>query len=416
MDVVDQVVRPDPAGVLVEAHGPEGHHLAFRVGVHVRQRLQVLGGNSGFLDRALEGIGLDEGGELVEADIGPGVGLSRVLRLLLQRVGGAQPVADVLGAVGEPDMPVDEVLVDRAALDDVVGDVVEDEQVALRLEHHGNVGEVEAAVLEGREHGDLDLGRAESAVGDPRPEHRMHLGHVRAPEHESVRGLDVVIAAHRLIHAEGAHEAHHGRRHAVAGVGVDVVGAEPGLEQLVRGVAFPDRPLAGAEHADGARPLGLQGGLELLRHDVERLVPADRLELALLVVLAILHAQQWLGEAVAAVHDLRQEVALHAVDAAIDLGLDIAVGGDHLAVAGCHHHPAPGAAETAGRLVPLEAGHVRFGDEVAGGAEDRQADGRSGDGGGIGLGEFTAGEFHQASPVWLPSTVNAGGSGSSRIS
>ncbi|MNP12744.1 hypothetical protein D3C76_1049940 [compost metagenome] len=210
----------------------------------------------------------------------------------------------------------------------------------------------------------------------------------------------------------------------MAGVGVDVVGAEAGLEQLVRRVAFPHRPLPGAEHAHRGRSLGLESGLELLLHDVEGLVPADRLELALLVVLAILHAQQRVGQAVAAVHDLRQEIALHAVDPAVYLGLDVAVGGDHLAVAGGDHHAAAGAAEAAGGLVPVEAGHVRLGDQVGGAAEYRQAGRCRRDGGGIGLGEFTASQFHQAPPAGTLAAGRAdaslcsgsGSSGDSRIS
>jgi hypothetical protein len=91
---------------------------------------------------------------------------------------------------------------------------------------------------------------AQAAVGDARPQDRVHLGHVRAPQHEGVGVLDVVVAAHRLVDAEGAHEAGNRRGHAVAGVGVEVVGAEAGLHQLGGGVAFPDRPLAGAEHGD----------------------------------------------------------------------------------------------------------------------------------------------------------------------
>jgi hypothetical protein len=89
----------------------------------------------------------------------------------------------------------------------------------------------------------------------------VHLGHVRAPQHEGVGLLDVVVAAHRLVDAEGAHEAGHRRGHAVAGVGVEVVGAEAGLHQLGGGIAFPDRPLAGAEHGDGARPLAFSAAL-----------------------------------------------------------------------------------------------------------------------------------------------------------
>ncbi|MNV83643.1 hypothetical protein D3C71_1774600 [compost metagenome] len=41
MDVVDQVVGPDPTGMLVETHGPERHDLAFRVGIEFSQGLEA---------------------------------------------------------------------------------------------------------------------------------------------------------------------------------------------------------------------------------------------------------------------------------------------------------------------------------------------------------------------------------------
>ena len=184
--------------------------------------------------------------------------LARAGRLLFQRMFGAQAVSDVGLAALEQGMPVDEVLVDPAGLDDVVGDGVEDVEVGLRLEHHADIGEVERAVLEGRQHGDADVRRAQAPIGDPGPQDRVHLGHVRAPQHERVGGLDVVVAAHRLVDAEGAHEADRGRRHAVARVGIEIVGAEARLHQLQCGIAFPDRPLPGAEHADAARAALLQ--------------------------------------------------------------------------------------------------------------------------------------------------------------
>ena len=83
----------------------------------------------------------------------------------------------------------------------------------------------------------------------------MHLCHVRAPQHESIGDFEVVVATHRLVHPERPHEAHSSRRHAMARVRIEIVGAETGLEQLVRRVAFPDRPLARPEHADAARSL-----------------------------------------------------------------------------------------------------------------------------------------------------------------
>ena len=325
--------------------------------------------------------------------VGRVVRLGGAGRFLLQRMLGAQAVADVGLAALEHRMLGDEVLVHPAGLDDVVGDGVEQIEIGLRLEHHADVGEIERAVLEGRQHRDAHMRRAQPPVGDPRPQDRMHLGHVRAPQHERVRGLDVVVAAHRLVDAEGAHEARHRRRHAVARVGVDVVGAEAGLEQLERGVAFPDRPLPGAEHADAARAALLQRVLELLRHDVEGFVPRDRRELAVLVVFAVGLAQHRLRQAVMAVHDLGEEIALHAVEAAIDLRLDVAVGGDHAVVLGRHHDAAAGAAEPARRLVPFQFARAALGDEVGGGSGGRHAAGRGRHRGGLELENLTAVEF-----------------------
>ena len=65
-----------------------------------------------------------------------------------------------------------------------------------------------------------------------------------------------------------------------------------------------------------------------------------------------------------AVHDLGQEIALDAVEAAVDFGFDVAVGGDHAAILGRDHDAAAGAAEPARRLVPFQFGDCAFGDEI----------------------------------------------------
>ena len=247
-------------------------------------------------------------------------------------------------------MVVDEFGVDPARLDDVVGDVIEDREVGARLEYDRDVGEVHAAMREGRQHRDLDMRVAEPAIGETRPQDRMHLGHVRAPQHEGIGVLEIVVAAHRLVHAEGAHEGIGRRGHAVAGVGVEIVGAKAGAHQLGRGIALENRPLAGAEHADGCRPLFLQHPLQPIGHDAERLVPGDRFELAILVVSAVALAHQRRRQPVGAVHDLGKEIPFDAVEAAIDFGLRVAMGCDHLAVLDPDHDAATGAAEAAGRL------------------------------------------------------------------
>ncbi len=206
---------------------------------------------------------------------------------------GAQTVADVGSAALEVDVLVNEVPVDPVMLDNIAGDVVKDGQIGLGREHDRQVGQIEAAVLKGGEHCHLDIGCAQPAIGHPSPENRVHLCHVGTPQHERISAFHVVVAAHGLVHAEGAHEPRRRRSHAVPGVGVDVVGAETGLIELCGGIALPHRPLARAEHTDGRGSLFPQSLLELLLHDVEGAVPTDGSEIAAFVESSVLHAQQW---------------------------------------------------------------------------------------------------------------------------
>mgnify|MGYP000524124748 CR=1 FL=1 len=64
---------------------------------------------------------------------------------------------------------------------------------------------------------------AQAPVCKACPEDRVHLRHVGAPEHEGIGVLEIVVAAHRFIHAEGPHEGIRGGCHAMAGIGVEVV-------------------------------------------------------------------------------------------------------------------------------------------------------------------------------------------------
>jgi len=273
MNVVDEIVAPDATRVLVEAHGPEAGDLGLRIGIKFGQSLDLVRRHAGNLRRLLDRVFGNERGVFVERHIGRVIGLGGAFGGLLQGMFGTKAVADIGLAAPERGVLGDEVLVDAARLDDVVGDGVEDCQIGLRFEDDAKVGEVEGTVLEGRHHRDADMRIAQAPVGDARPQQRMHLRHVRAPQHKGVGSFDIVIAAHRLVDAEGAHEARDRRRHPVARIGIDIVAAEAGLEQLGRGIALSDRPLAGAEHADAARTALLQCILELDRHDVESFVP-----------------------------------------------------------------------------------------------------------------------------------------------
>jgi hypothetical protein len=276
-----------------------------------------------------------------------------------------------------------------------MGDEVEDREVGVGREDDVEVGELVAAMLVGRQHRDPDVRVLQAPVGDPGPEDRVHLGHVRAPHDEGVGVLAVVVAAHRLVHAEAAHESGHRGGHAVARVRVEVVRAEAGLVELRRGVALPDRPLARAEHADRGRAALAERLLPLLGHDVERFLPRHRRELAVLVVLAVLLPQERGLQAIRAVHDLGEEVPLHAVQAAVHLGLGVALGRDHASVLHADEYPAARAAEAAGGLVPADLVRRRA---LRGGVLRGQADPRRGGrcSGGVRLHELASVDRHGA--------------------
>ena len=273
VDVVDKVVGPDATRMLVEAHGPERHHLALRVCVQLSQLLEPVGRHACQLGGVLQGVRGDELGVLL---ICHGFGTIRITSIFgsfLQRMLWTQAITDVRIAQFEVAVLGHKLLVHTPCGDDVVGNVVQDRQVGLRLKGQLNIRQLIRTVLKGGQHSHLDVRCTQTAIRHTRPEHRMHFCHVRAPKHKGVRGFNVVIAAHGLIHAEGAHEAGHRRGHAVARIRIDVVGAKTGLEQLGCGIAFPDRPLARAEHAHAGRPLFLQRLLELLGHHIERGIP-----------------------------------------------------------------------------------------------------------------------------------------------
>ena len=221
--------------------------------------------------------------------------------------------------------------------------------------------------------------------------------------------LEVIVAPHRLVHAEGPDEGDGRRGHAMAGVRIEVVGAEARPHQLRRGVALENRPLSRAEHADRVRAFLLQHALELTCHLVEGAIPRHGLELAVLSELPVPHAEQRLGQPVDAVHDLRQEVALDAVEAPIDLRLHVTVGSDDLSILDADHDAAAGAAEAAGRLGPLQL-DVGAGREILRRRGQANVRRRGGSGGGLCLDERTSREIHRRHPCFAAASVSAAAS------
>ena len=407
VDHVGLLVHPRAARVLVEAHGPERDGLAPRVRVLVGERAELglvgverlVAVAAGQLRDEVEGVGLDRLPEVLERDepVGAGAGgaLLRPLvagggvepprdRLLarehhhalaplcvsLRRVGvrlrAAHAVADVGGARRKDAVPLDEGLIHGPARHDLAGDVVPDREVGVGREDNLDVGALGGAVREGAEVEHAVLGRAQALVDDPRPQHRMHLGHVRAPEHDRVGELDVVVAAGGLVDAEGLHEGGHRGGHAVPRVGIEIVGAPARLGELHRRVPLLDQVLAGAHDGDAGRPEIMVHALPLVLHHVEGGLPVHRDEVARLVELAVLHAQERAREPVRAVLDLGQRVSLDAEQAAVDRARRIALHRDHAPIGGGDLDAAAHAAEPAHPAVPSPAARLVGAERQAG--------------------------------------------------
>ena len=210
----------------------------------------------------------------------------------------------------------------------------------------------ELRLREGCEIEDPVLGRAQALVDNARPEHGVHLRHVGAPERHRVSELDVVVAPRRLVDTEGLHEGRHRRGHAVPGIGVEIVGAPPGLSQLHRRVAFLDEVLAGAHDGDPGWSELAVGALPLALHHIEGFFPAHRHEVARLVELAVLHPEQRPREAVRAVLDLGKGVALDAEEPPVHRARRVALHRDHPPAGARDLDAAAHAAEAADAPVP----------------------------------------------------------------
>ena len=348
MDVVDVVVHPRAAVVLVHAHGPQRHDLLVRVGEHAGQLLEVLDGHAGQLGGVLEGVGLEARGVLLEGDGGHGIHLRADVALVVAVLEG---VADVLGALLELQVVVHERLVVLLLLDEVVGDAVRDGEVGVRMEDHRLVGARARARPDGAQIVVLDVLALELAGGQARVQHGVRFGHVGAPGDEHVGLVEVAVGAGGLVGLEHVHEGHHGAGHAQAGVRVDVVRQQAGLDELGTGVALGDGLLA-AQPERHAALVGLPGFLELGGDELKRLVPRGLAQALFGALRRLVLADHRRGEAVVPVEDLRQVVALDAVEALVGLVVRVARDADQLVVLDLADHAAAAAAEAAhGRVL-----------------------------------------------------------------
>ena len=284
------------------------------------------------------------------------LGLNVLFGFKGELVGRTHAVTDVDRTGGKDAVVFHELFVVGLAANDFASQVVEDREVRIGLEDDFDIGHARGQVRVRRHVDDTGVFMRELAVGHAAPENRVRFGHVVAPENHRVAFFDVIIDVHRFVHAEGLVEAHHGGSHAKTSVGVNVVGTEAGLQELGSRVGFGNRVLPRTDDGYAFRSLGLVDTAELAFHFVEGLFPAHGHELTVLVELAVLHAHERARQTILTVEDLGVEVALDAVQAAIDGSIRVAFRGDDAAVHRADLQTAAGTAEAADALVPFNPG------------------------------------------------------------
>jgi hypothetical protein len=200
---------------------------------------------------------------------------ARDLRDVLERVLGLHhdllELVEVLGPL------LDELLVLQVVLDDVLHEGVEERDVRARVEGQVDVGELRRRreTRVGRD----DLRALLLGLHNPPANQGVLLECVGPDNEEDVRIGDVLDRLGHRTGAEGAGEADHGRGVAEAGAVVHVRGLHGHARELLHQVVLFVRDTGrGERHALLSLVL-----LELLGHQVKRLVPGRLDELAVLL-------------------------------------------------------------------------------------------------------------------------------------
>ncbi len=94
---------------------------------------------------------------------------------------------------------------------------------------------------------------------------------------DHLRRQDIRVAARRRIGAQRLFVAGNGRRHAQTRIGIDVVGTDQALGQLVENVIVLGHQLAGNIEGDGIRAMLADACSKSVGCRVERLIPANAL-------------------------------------------------------------------------------------------------------------------------------------------
>ena len=125
------------------------------------------------------------------------------------------------------------------------------------------------------DHDDLQIRVLRAGILDAAEDDRMGVGGVAAGDEQAVRLVDVGVAGGRRIGAQRLLVAGDGRRHAQPRVGVDVVGADQSLGELVEDVIVLGQQLARDVEGHRIRAVLANDPREFRCGVVERQVPRD---------------------------------------------------------------------------------------------------------------------------------------------
>jgi len=249
VEVVDKVVDPGAAYVLVETHRPTGHGLPLGIAQEPGNLADRVGRDAGEFFSIFRCVGVQECFVLLKTyrlslvgkrfvRFPTGFRSAAILKVVLYAI------ADPCQPLFEGDMLLNKCLAYEPFFHDDMRHGIREGEVCVRLENsHDICGLIAAAVQKGLQADDLDVGILVLPLHHPRVEDRMRLSKVRAPNKKGIGEFNIVVTPHRLIHAKGREETGHGRGHAEARIALDVVGANPRLHQFIDGVAFKDRCL-----------------------------------------------------------------------------------------------------------------------------------------------------------------------------
>ena len=150
---------------------------------------------------------------------------------------------------------------------------VEQRHVGARQDGQMQVGKCRGLSAARIDDDDFQIGVSFARGLDAAEQNGMRERRIRSGDKQARRMIQVFITAGRRIHAQRLLVAGHGRRHAQARVGIDVIGTDQALGELVEDVVVLGKQLSRDIEADTVRAVFTDGGSKAIGEMVESFIP-----------------------------------------------------------------------------------------------------------------------------------------------